>query len=117
VAEDESLALGEVRGDVVGVQVALALVGREDDDHVGPRRGLGTGENREAGLLGLRLRLRALLQADDDLDARVAQVLRVRVALRAVADDSDLLALDQGKVGVFVVEDFSHVVHLSYRCG
>ena len=34
------------------------------------------------------------------------QVERMRVTLRAVADDRDLLALDQGKIGVFVVIDF-----------
>jgi hypothetical protein len=108
VAEDERLALGEVGGDVVGVQVTLALVGREDDDDVGPCGGLGTGENGESGFFGLLLRLRAFLQPDDDLDTGVAEVLRVRVALRAVADDGDLLALDECEVGVFVVEDFSH---------
>jgi hypothetical protein len=34
------------------------------------------------------------------------QVLRVRVALRAVADDGNSLALDQGEIAVFVVENF-----------
>jgi hypothetical protein len=28
------------------------------------------------------------------------------MALRAIADDRDLLALDEGEVGVFVVENF-----------
>jgi hypothetical protein len=36
----------------------------------------------------------------------------VGVALRAVADDRDLLALDQGEVGVLVVSEFSHVLFL-----
>ena len=40
-------------------------------------------------------RLAPLAQADDDLDARVAQVERVRVPLRAVADDRDLAAFDE----------------------
>src|SRR5699024_2209235 len=62
-------------------------------------------------------RLRAVLQRDGDLDARVAQVHRVGVALRAVADDRDLLALDKGQIGVVVVEDLStHVVFL-LDCG
>ena len=39
------------------------------------------------------------------LTPRVVQVLRVRMALRAVADDGDLLALDQRQVGVLVVID------------
>ncbi|CFN64604.1 Uncharacterised protein [Bordetella pertussis] len=37
------------------------------------------------------------------------QVQRVGVALRAVADDGDGFALDQGEIAVFVVENF-HVV-------
>ena len=48
------------------------------------------------------------LQADDDLDSGVAQVLRVRVTLRSVADDGDLLALDDGQVGVVVIENLGH---------
>src|SRR5665811_2413311 len=41
--------------------------------------------------------------ADDHGDARVAQVLGVRVALAAEADDGHGLGLDQGKVGVLIV--------------
>ena len=48
------------------------------------------------------------LQADADVDAGVAQVERVGVALAAVTDDGDVLALDQGQVGVVVVEHLSH---------
>ncbi len=48
------------------------------------------------------------LRPDLHLDARVAEVQRVGVALRAVADDGDLLALDEGEVGVLVVEDLGH---------
>src|SRR3546814_15055159 len=39
----------------------------------------------------------------DFLHAAVAHVLRVGVALAAIADDSDLLALDQFLVGVAIV--------------
>ena len=41
--------------------------------------------------------------ADDDVAAAVAEVLGVGVALRAVAEDGDRLALQQGEIGVFVV--------------
>mgnify|MGYP000604452264 CR=1 FL=1 len=37
---------------------------------------------------------------------RAPEVLRVRVALAAVADDRDRLALDEGKIAVLVVENF-----------
>ena len=39
-------------------------------------------------------------QADLHVDAALLQVQRVGVALRAVADDGDLLAADEGEVGV-----------------
>ena len=110
--EREGLARGELVLDAVVVDAALVLVGREDHDEVGPLGGVGDGLDLEALVLGLRGRLRAVLERDDDLDARVAEVLRVGVALRAVADDRDLLALDERQVGVVVVEDFSHGVFL-----
>ena len=43
-------------------------------------------------------------QADDDVDAGVLEVERVRVALGAVADDGDGLAVEQREVCVVVVE-------------
>jgi hypothetical protein len=50
----------------------------------------------EAGALGLLDRWPSPSQRDGDvLDAAVAQVQRVGMALAAVADDGDLLALDQ----------------------
>ena len=62
-------------------------------------------DDLEAGLLRLVPGRAALAQADRHLDARVVQVLRVRVPLRAVADDRDLLPLDQRKIGVLLVID------------
>ena len=49
-------------------------------------------------------------QPDLDADAAVLQVQRVGVALRSVADDRDLLALNQAQVRVLVV------VHLRHSC-
>ena len=43
--------------------------------------------------------------ADDDVEAAVAEVLGLGVALRAVADDGDRLALEEREVGVVVVVD------------
>jgi hypothetical protein len=63
----------------------------------------------QAGLLDLVPRSAAAAQADGDVDAGIVQVLRVRVALRAVADDGDVLAFDEGEVAVFVVENFHYI--------
>ena len=49
-------------------------------------------------------------KADHNVEARIAQVQRVRVALAAVADDGDFLALEGLDVSVFFVE-------ASWHCG
>jgi len=53
----------------------------------------------QAGLADLVPRRAALAQPDHDLDAAVVQVLRVGMALAAVADDGNGLALDEAQVG------------------
>ena len=97
-----------LRLDLLGVQLPLVLVGRQDHDDVGLLGRLGRREHAQALGLGLGPALRARLQADADVDARVAQGQRVGVALAAVADHRHVLALDQGQVGVVVVEHLSH---------
>ena len=47
-------------------------------------------------------------QSDAYVDTGVAQGQRVRVTLAAVAEHGHVLALDQGQVGVVVVEHLSH---------
>ena len=89
----------EVTGDTAKVQAFLRVL---------EPYGIRGAQHLETGLLGLGDRLGAGLEADLDLDARVAQVERVGVALRAVADHGDLLALDEREVGVLVVEDLGH---------
>src|SRR5690606_33172166 len=69
----------------------------------------------EAGAFGLPGRGRARAQRDRDvLHAAVAQVLRVGVALAAVAEHGDLLVGDQVQVGVGVVINL-HVSSYSKR--
>ena len=46
----------------------------------------------------------AVKEADLHLHAGVAQAQRVRMALAAVADNTDLASLDDGQVGVVVIE-------------
>ena len=68
--------------------------------------GLGDGQHLEAVLLGgLGAGAGLLVQTDDDVDAAVAQVLRVGVALAAVTDDGNGLALDRGDFGGLGVVD------------
>lgn len=108
VPEDEGSTLGEVRGDLLGVHMTLDLVRREDDDDVGALDGLRDGQDAQALVLGLLAGRRALAQADGDVDAGVAQVERVGVALAPVADDGNLAASNDGQISVVVVEQLSH---------
>ena len=95
----------EVGLDFVFVEVALQFVGDEDVDDVGLRVGFGGADGLEAVADGEVVVLAAGALADDDVDAAVAEVLGLGVALRTVADDGDRLAFEGGEVGVFVVVD------------
>ena len=104
VREHQRRALLHVGGEVLLVDVALQLVGRQHHDDVGPLGGLGDVHHLEAGALGLLRRGRALAQRDGHvLDAAILEVQRVRVTLAAVADDRDLLGLDEIDVGITIV--------------
>ena len=53
--------------------------------------------------------------ADGDvLDAGILEVQRMRAALAAIADDGDLLALDEIEIGIAIVID-AHVVFPSVQ--
>jgi hypothetical protein len=109
VREDDRVLRLQRGRDLLGPDLRLRRVGREDDDDVGPLRHLPRPLDDESGRFRLGAALGLLVQADAHVDAGVAQVHRVRVPLRAVADDGDLLLLDEIEVRVFVVEDVSHV--------
>jgi hypothetical protein len=99
-----------VRADVVGVDLCLGFIGGGDHDHVGPFGGFLVRKHLEACGLGLFRGGGAGAERDRDvLDAAVAHILRVRVTLAAIADNGDLLALDQILVGVAIVIDL-HVI-------
>jgi hypothetical protein len=105
VREEERVAVLDVGLDRLGVDLALRGVGREHHHQVG----LGARVERRQHAKPLRLRSRARLgrlgQPDPHVDAGVAERQRVRVALRAVADDGDFAALDEREIRVVVVED------------
>src|SRR5207247_7131152 len=81
------------------------LVGHAHHDDVGLAGGGGGVDHAEAGRLGLLPRRAVGAEADADVHPAVAQVERVRVALTAVAEDGDLLALERRERRVAVVVD------------
>ena len=93
VRDPEHLAGMQVRLDLRVVKVALRLVGREDLDPVGALRGFRGSDYHHAVGACLLGRGPLRVQADDDLVSAVAQVLGLRMALAAVAQDGDGLSL------------------------
>jgi hypothetical protein len=108
VGEHERLAAREVRRDGGGIERGLAGVGGDDHDDVGPGGSAVGGDGIEAMLLGAGARAAGFRKAHLHGDAAVAQVEGVGVPLRAVAEDGDLLAADEGEVGGVVVVDLCH---------
>ena len=104
VGEQQGGARLDVRLDLLTVEGGLHLVGGQDRDDVGPGDRLGDRLDGQTGLLSLGRGGRSLAQADNDLHAGVAQVQSVSVPLGTVTDDGDLLGLDDGQVGIVVVE-------------
>ena len=103
-AKEKRGARLHVGGQLVAVDVALQFVGRQHHDDIGPFGGIRHGHDLQALALGLLGGGRAGAQRDDDvLDAGIAHVQHMGMALGAVADDGDLLALDEVEVGIPVV--------------
>ena len=84
------------------------VVGDQDHDDVAALGGLGGGHDREPGGFGLVPVAAAGQLGDDDIDARVAQVERVGVALAAVTDNGDGAAFQMVQSCVFFIVAFSH---------
>ncbi len=109
MGEHQRGAVLHVGMQMVAVDLGLQLVGREHHHHVRPLGGLGHLHDLELLALGLLDALGTLAQRDRHvLDAGIAQVERMGMALAAVADDDDLLALDQVDVRVAIIID-THV--------
>ena len=109
VGESEGVAGLQVRRDVGLVYLGLQLVGHEHHDEVGLFGGRGHVGHAQAGLLGGLDGVRALAQAHAHVAAGVLEVQRVGMTLGSVADDGDLLVLDDVGVAVlFVVDGDGH---------
>src|SRR5699024_343365 len=107
VTEEQCIALFQVWLNVIGKDLRLGGIRSQDHDDIGP---LGCICNRlyfKASFFCLDRGLGAVAQANDYLYARVAQVLRVRVALGAVTNNSDLAALDDRQISIVVVKSLN----------
>ena len=113
VGKAQNLARMQIRLDVLLIHRRLGFVWRE---HMYPVRALGglvRGDHDHAigpRLLGARARR---LQAYDDLIAAIPQILGLRVALAAIAQNGDGFALQGFGLGVSFVKNSSHQLLLS----
>jgi len=95
VSEEQRVAFGKIRSDLCVVHRLLLGVGKQDHDRVGPLGGVGNRHDRQAFRFGLGLRGRTLAQTNNDVDARLFEVERMGMALRAVTNDGDLAVGDE----------------------
>src|SRR5579862_666692 len=110
VREQHGRAVVEVRRHLLVPHLLLHVVGEEQRHDLRTANRVRNGANLEAGVLGGRLRAAAVAQSDDDVDAGVAQVERMRMPLAAVADDGDLAGEE---IEVALAIDGCHAVLLS----
>ena len=103
VGEHQHVARLEVGCDGGVVERPLAGVRDQHHDHIGLGTGVRGVEDAQPLGLGRRPALARLGETDPDVVPGVAQVEGVGVALRAVAEDGDLLPLQGRRVGVGVV--------------
>ena len=110
MGEEEGVAVLEVRGDLLGVQLTLVLIGGQDHDHVGLLTRFLDGQHAQTLSLSLGDRRGTLPQTNPHVNAGVTQVEGVGMSLGAVTNDGNLTVLDDGQVGVVVVVDLCHGV-------
>ena len=109
VREHQRLAgFVEVRRDVALPDRRLRGVGREHHQDIAPGGGVRDARHRQPRPFGLRAALARLGEPNPDVDAALLQVQRVRVPLRAVADDGHLLRFDELDLRVRVVMNRRH---------
>lgn len=106
VGEGDGRAFAQIVVDVLLVGLGLKLVGHGEHDEVAPGSGFGDAHDLEALGFGLLGGGRAFAERHHHvLRARIAQVQRMGMALAAIAEDGDLLVLDQVDVAVAIVID------------
>ena len=109
MGEGQGVAGLQVGSDVLLIDLGLQLVGNEDHDDVAFLGGLVHGGDLQTSLFGLSPALGTLAQADAHVNAGIHEVEGMGMALRTIANDSDLLPLEDLRIDVvFVVDRNSH---------
>ena len=111
VAEQQRVAGCDAVLQAAVPDLAVQLVGRQQHHDVALGGGVGGLQHPQSVCLRLGDAGRVGAQPDDDADAGVLEVERVGVALGAVADDRDGLAVELVEVCVVVVEHMARRLH------
>jgi len=115
VSEHEGLAVAHIRGDVLTVNGSLNVVLGEQNDDIGLLGDLVSIPDLEPDLLGGSDASLSLL-CHKDFHTRIAEVLRLSLALNPVPDHADR-AVSQGvERGVLIVVDPGHLALLLSPC-
>ncbi len=108
VGKGQGVAILQVGGNVLLVHISLDLVVDKHHHDVAPLGGLSDGHHLQAGLLGILPVLGAGAQAHAHVAAGILQIQGMGVALRAVADDGDLLTVEVVDIAVLRVVHLCH---------
>ena len=103
VRKGKRRAVFEVLLNTLFIHLCLAFVVNEDHYDVGLFNSLGNRINFKTGSNGLGPGLAALVQADNDLHAAVAQIERMSMSLTAVTDDGHGLVLQNIDVAIRLI--------------
>ena len=103
MSEGQGSALLQVGLDLVFIERRLELVRSQNHDDIGTFHRVGYIGHFQASAFGFLDRARAFTQTDHNLNTGVLQVVGVRVTLGAIAQNGHFLALDDGKITIFVV--------------
>src|SRR6516165_3328667 len=91
---------------MITIDVALQFVWRQHHDDIGPFGGIRHALDLDPLALRLLRRSRAFAQGDDNLlHTGIAEVQSMRMALAAIADDGDFLALDEVDISIPIIID------------
>ena len=115
VREEQRLALGEVRLDVVLIDGGLHFVGQKQHDEIGHLGRFLRRDRFKAVLPGQFVIGAAGALTHNNLHAGIAQVLGMGMTLAAIPDDGYRLVFQHIEIGVFVIIDF-HQKHSFAVC-
>src|SRR5215510_10542644 len=103
VAESQIVPVLESRFDLFFVGLALKFVGQQGHDDIGRLYSLGRLSDFEAGILGFCPGFTLTPQTDDYVNARVAQVVCVRMTLAAVAKNRNPFSFENTQICVAII--------------